>query len=181
MRIIGGTFGGRRFNPPARIPARPTTDLAREGLMNMLNNTLSLEGIKTLDLFGGTGSISYEFASHGAADLTIVESDATSAGFIRKTAETLGISDRFRVVRADVFKFLKQCTEQYPLIFADPPYALPYIDELPMLIFEKEILAAGGIFVMEHSVRNDYRNHPRFMRMKNYGTTVLTFFVQPND
>lgn len=179
MRIVGGEFGGRRFNPPARIPARPTTEVAKEGLFNMLNNSMDLEGIKTLDIFGGTGSISYELASRGAADLTLVERDPITIDFIKKTAQELKITDRLQIIKGDVFKFMKQCTEQYNLIFAGPPYALTNIDEIPLLVFEKQLLLPGGIFILEHTPRNDYQKHPNFTRMKNYGTTVFTFFTQP--
>ncbi len=178
MRIVGGEFGGRRFNPPARIPARPTTELAKEGLFNMLSNSTDLEGIKTLELFGGTGSISYELASRGAGDLTLIERDPTTIDFIKNTVKALGIADRLHIIRGDVFKFMKQCTDQFDFIFADPPYDLLNIDELPLLIFEKKLLLPEGIFVLEHSPRNDYQRHPNFERMKNYGTTVFTFFKQ---
>lgn len=181
MRIVGGIFGGRRFSPPARIPARPTTELAKEGLFNMLNNSMDLEGIKTLDLFGGTGSISYELASRGAADLTLVEQDNTTIEFIKKTAKELGIEDKLHIIRGDVFKFMKQSTSAYDFIFAGPPYALRNIDDLPLLVFEKKMLLPGGIFVLEHTPRNDYQKHPHFQRMKNYGTTIFSFFTQPNE
>ena len=181
MRIVGGIFGGRRFSPPARIPARPTTELAKEGLFNMLNNMIDFEGIKTLDLFGGTGSISYELASRGAADLTLVERDLTTIEFIKKTVRELGIEDQLHIIRGEVFKFMKQCTDQYQFIFAGPPYALESIDELPLYVFERKLLQPGGIFVLEHTPRNDYQKHPNFVRMKNYGTTVFTFFAQPNN
>ena len=181
MRIVGGTFGGRRFNPPARIPARPTTELAKEGLFNMLNNAIDLDGIKALDIFGGTGSISYELASRGAAGVTVVERDPASVDFIRKTAKELDIEDMLHIVRGDVFKFLKQCTDTYDFIFADPPYALLNMDDVPQLIFERNLLAPGGTFVLEHTQRNDYQQHPRFHRIKNYGTTVFTFFTQPTE
>lgn len=179
MRIVGGIFGGRRFSPPTKIPARPTTEVAKEGLFNMLNNSLDIEGLKTLDLFGGTGSITYELASRGAADLTIVERDNVTVDFIKKTLGELHIADKVNLIRADVFKYMKQCTEQFDFIFAGPPYALINIDDLPMLVFEKNMLAPGGVFVMEHTPRNDYQKHPNYTRMKNYGTTVFTFFVQP--
>ena len=181
MRIVGGTFGGRRFHPPARIPARPTTELAREGLFNMLNNIMDMEGIKTLEVFGGTGSITYELASRGAEDLTIVERDPASIDFIKKTAAALDIADKLHIIRGDVFKFMKQCTDRFNFIFADPPYALQNMDELPLLVFERNMLLPGGIFVLEHTTRNDYQNHPRFQRMKNYGTTIFTFFTQTNE
>lgn len=181
MRIVGGDFSGRRFNPPAKIPARPTTEVAKEGLFNTLGNMIDFEGIKTCDLFGGTGSISYELASRGAADLTLIERDLTSVDFIKKTATDLGIADKLHIIRGDVFKFMKQSTEQYNFIFAGPPYALQQIDELPILVFEKNMLAPDGIFILEHTPRNDYQQHPRYERMKNYGTTVFTFFTQPNE
>jgi len=179
MRIVGGMFGGRRFSPPSRIPARPTTDVAKEGLFNILSNIIDFEGIRTLDLFAGTGSISYELASRGAEDLTLIERDPVSIGFIKKTAETLGVNDKMQIINTDVFKFLNQANVSYDFIFAGPPYALLNIDDLPRLIFDKKLLTPSGIFVLEHTERNDYEQHPNFYRMKNYGTTVFTFFKQP--
>ncbi len=181
MRIVGGSFGGRRFSPPARIPARPTTELAKEGLFNMLNNSIDIEGIKTLDLFGGTGSISYELASRGATDLTLVERDSVTIDFIKKTTKELGIENILQIIRSDVFKFMKVCTDKFNFIFAGPPYALQNIDDLPLQVFEKKLLLPGGIFVLEHTPRNDYQKHPNFSRMKNYGTTVFSFFTQPAE
>ena len=179
MRIVGGIFSGRRFNPPSGIPARPTTDVAKEGLFNTLQNMMDIDGISTCDLFGGTGSISYELASRGAEQLTIIERDQQSILFIKKTVKELGIDEKMHIIRADVFKFMKQSKDQYNFIFAGPPYALQNIDDLPMLIFEMNMLAPDGIFVLEHTPRNDYQQHPRFIKMKNYGTTIFTFFKQP--
>jgi 16S rRNA (guanine(966)-N(2))-methyltransferase RsmD len=179
MRIVGGAFSGRRFNPPSGIPARPTTDVAKEGLFNTLENMMDIEGIKTCDIFGGTGSISYELASRGATDLTLIERDPTSINFIRKTAKELGIDDKMNIIKGDVFRFMRQSRDQYDFIFAGPPYALQNIDDLPLLVFEKNMLAPEGVFVLEHTPRNDYQQHPHFKRMKNYGTTVFSFFVQP--
>jgi len=179
MRIVGGEFSGRRFSPPTNTPARPTTDVAKEGLFNILENMIDIEGIKTCDIFGGTGSISYELASRGAADLTLIERDNGNIQFIKKTAKELGIEDKLTIIRGDVFKFMKQSIDQYDFIFAGPPYALQNIDDIPMLVFEKKMLKPGGIFVHEHTPRNDYQKHPYFLRMKNYGTTVFTFFKQP--
>lgn len=181
MRIIGGIHSGRKFHPPAKIPARPTTDIAKEGLFNTLQNFIDIEGIKTLDLFGGTGSISYELASRGAEDLTIIERDSTTLDFIKKTAEELKIADKLHIIRGDVFKYMKQCTEQFDFIFAGPPYALDAIDDLPLLVFEKNMLLPDGVFVLEHTPRNDYQQHPRFNRMKNYGTTIFSYFTQPSE
>ncbi len=178
MRIVGGEFSGRRFNPPAKIPARPTTELAKEALFNILNNLIDFEEIKALDLFAGTGSISYELASRGAKEITLVERDAITFSFIKKTGTELGITEKLQVVKGDVFKYLKQCTEQYNFIFADPPYSLGNIDEIPQLVFEKNLLLPEGILVVEHPPKNDYQKHPNFLRMKNYGTTVFSFFLQ---
>src|ERR1700712_425899 len=116
MRIISGTHGGRRISPPANMPhTRPTTDIAKEGLFNILQNNLYIESLKTLDLFGGTGCISYELASRGAADLTVVEKDSKMYEFIKKTAASLAF-DHFKIIRSDVFKYMDTCTEQYDFI-----------------------------------------------------------------
>lgn len=176
MRIIAGDLGGRRFNPPSEMPyTRPTTDIAKEGLFNILQNNLDFYSLKTLDLFGGTGSISYELASRGAADLTVVEKDPRMFAFIKKTSEALGLVN-FKVVKIDVFRFINQCTEQFDFIFAGPPYALQQIDELPVLVFEKRLLSPGGFFVLEHTPRNNYEHFPFFRMARNYGTTIFSFF-----
>lgn len=178
MRIIAGEHGGRKFNPPAKMPyTRPTTDIAKEGLFNVLQHKLDIEELKTLDLFGGTGSISYELASRGAHDLTIVEKDSTMFDFIKKTAQSLKI-ENLKPVKMDVFKFIEQCTDKFDFIFAGPPYALSSIDELPRLIFEKQLLNKGGWFILEHTPRNDYKKFPHYKMEKNYGTTIFSFFVR---
>lgn len=177
MRIIGGEFGGRRINPPAHMPhTRPTTDVAKEGLFNILQNNISLEGIKTLDLFGGTGSISFELASRGASDITIIEKDPVMFEFIRNTVAQLHL-ENIKVMRMDVFRFIEQCNEQFDFIFAGPPYALGNIDELPRLIFERKLLKNKGWFVLEHTPRNDYKKFPFYKTERNYGTTVFSIFV----
>jgi 16S rRNA (guanine(966)-N(2))-methyltransferase RsmD len=155
---------------------RPTTDIAREGLFNIWQNQLDFEELKTLDLFGGTGSISYELASRGVPDLTVVEKDTQMFAFIKKTAEELGLKN-FKVIKSDVFRFIDHCTEKYDLIFAGPPYALQTIDELPKLVFEKEMLKPGGRFVLEHTPRNNYESFPHFSRSRNYGTTIFSTFI----
>ncbi|HEX2535439.1 MAG TPA: RsmD family RNA methyltransferase [Chitinophagaceae bacterium] len=177
MRIISGNLGGRRIHPPSQMPyTRPTTDIAKEGLFNILQNNLEFEGMKTLDLFGGTGSISYELASRGASDLTIVEKDVQMHAFIKKTAAELKI-ENLKVVRSDVFRFIQQCTEQFDFIFAGPPYALQTIDDLPRLIFERKLLRPSGWFVLEHTPRNHYEQTPYFRLVRNYGTTLFSVFV----
>lgn len=154
---------------------RPTTDIAKEGLFNIIQNNIEVEGIKTLDLFGGTGSITYELASRGAADQTIVEKDIQMSGFISTMCKKLGID--VKLVKMDVFRFIEQCNEQFDFIFAGPPYALGTIDELPKLIVEKKLLKEGGWFVLEHTPRNSYKNYPLFKAERNYGTTVFSIFV----
>ncbi|HEX6916348.1 MAG TPA: RsmD family RNA methyltransferase [Chitinophagaceae bacterium] len=177
MRIISGKWGGRRISPPSRMPhTRPTTDIAKEGLFNILQNRISFEGIKTLDLFGGTGAISYELASRGAADLTIVEKDPQMHAFIKKNVEMLGMEGT-KVLKMDIFSFLDSCTEKFDFIFAGPPYALGSIDEIPKIIVSKQLIAPGGIFVLEHTPRNDYQQFAGFSSMRNYGTTVFSFFT----
>lgn len=177
MRIIGGEHGGRKFNPPSKMPyTRPTTDIAKEGLFNVLQHNLDMEELVTLDLFGGTGNITYELASRGAKELTIVEKDTAMYEFIKKTAEQLRI-ENLKLVKMDVFKFIDQCTSKFDFIFAGPPYALTTIDELPRLIFEKQLLNTKGWFVLEHTPRNDYKKFPFYKTEKNYGTTIFSIFV----
>jgi 16S rRNA (guanine(966)-N(2))-methyltransferase RsmD len=175
MRIIGGELGGRRVNPPAKMPyTRPTTDIAKEGLFNVLENNLDLASLKTLDLFGGTGSISYELASRGVPDLTVVEKDPSMYAFIQKSAKELGL-ENYKVVRMDVFKYIEQCKETFDFIFAGPPYALATIDDLPKLAIP--LLNDKGWFVLEHTPRNDYKKYPFYVTERNYGTTIFSIFV----
>ncbi|MCC7030900.1 MAG: RsmD family RNA methyltransferase [Chitinophagaceae bacterium] len=176
MRIIGGIHGGRKFHPPTKMPARPTTDIAKEGLFNILQNSLDFSELKSLDLFGGTGSISYELASRGCKDLTLVEQDGNLMTFIKKNIETLKF-ENFKPYKMDVFRYMNQCTESYDFIFAGPPYALKNIDDIPKIIADKNLLNPGGWFVLEHTPRNNYEKFPLFKRSKNYGTTIFSFFV----
>lgn len=177
MRIISGSLGGRRIHPPANMPhTRPTTDIAKEGLFNILQNNLDFEELKTLDLFGGTGCISYELASRGAEDLTIVEKDQAMHAFIKKTAAGLKL-ENVKVIRSDVFKYINECSESYDFIFAGPPYALNTIDEIPKLIFEKGLLNKDGWFILEHTPRNAYEAFKGFKWARNYGTTIFSLFV----
>jgi 16S rRNA (guanine(966)-N(2))-methyltransferase RsmD len=181
MRIIGGEHGGRRFNPPNNMPyTRPTTDIAKEGLFNVLQHKLDFEELKTLDLFGGTGSISYELASRGVTDLTIVEKDTQMFEFIKKTALALRI-ENLKAVKMDVFKFIDNCTDRFDFIFAGPPYALRTIDDLPRRIFEKKMLQKDGWFVLEHTPRNDYKTFPYYSSERNYGTTIFTVFIETRE
>jgi len=178
MRIISGIHGGRRISPPSNMPyTRPTTDIAKEGFFNVLQNNLEIEELKTLDLFGGTGCISYELASRGVQDVTIVEKDTSMYDFIKKTSVQLAF-ENFKVVKADVFKFIENTTEQYDFIFAGPPYALGTIDELPKKIFSLKLLNPKGWFVLEHTPRNNYKKFEGYKTERNYGTTIFSIFIQ---
>ena len=181
MRIISGELGGRRINPPAQMPyTRPTTDLAKGGLFNILQNRMSFDGITTLDLFGGTGSISYELASRGAAALTIIEKDAQMVSFIKKSLVTLKIENA-TVLMMDVYQFINSCTTQFDFIFAGPPYALTTIDDIPKLVMAKQLLLPNGFFVLEHTPRNNYETYDGFQFQRNYGTTVFSFFMNEKN
>lgn len=177
MRIIGGEMGGRKINPPANMPhTRPTTDVAKEGLFNVIENNLDISSLKVLDIFGGTGSISYEMASRGCKDITTVEKDQAMYEFIKRTATTLSLP-QMKIHRMDVFRFIETCNEKFDFIFAGPPYALSNIDDLPVLVFDKQLLRTGGWFVLEHTPRNDYEKSPHFATSRKYGTTIFTIFV----
>lgn len=177
MRIISGRLGGRRINPPAKMPhTRPTTDIAKEGLFNIISNNLDISTLRTLDLFGGTGSITYELASRDAQSCTIVEKDPAMYAFIKKTVETLKL-ENVQIIKSEVFRFIDQCPDQFDFIFAGPPYALETIDELPKKIAEKKLLNPNGWFVLEHTPRNNYEQFPMFAAARNYGTTIFSIFV----
>ena len=177
MRIISGTHGGRRISPPAKMPyTRPTTDIAKEGLFNIIENNLDISSLTTLDIFGGTGSISYELASRGAAHLTIVEKDPAMYEFIKKNVEALQF-ENFKVVKMEVFRFLQQCNDAFDLVFAGPPYALTTIDDLPKIIFEKKLLKQDGWFILEHTPANDYKSFTGYKTQRNYGTTIFSIFI----
>ena len=154
---------------------RPTTDLAKEGLFNILQNRMELDGIKTLDLFGGTGCISYELASRGASSQTIVEKDPQMAQFIQGNLDMLGIRNAV-VMRQDVFHFLETCNDKFDFIFAGPPYSLGTIDELPKIIVDRGLVSDKGYFVLEHTPRNHYEKFAGFRFARKYGTTLFSFF-----
>lgn len=176
MRVIGGKFKSLRFNPPQNIPTRPTTDMAKEGLFNTLNNYYNFENVKFLDLFGGTGSISYEFASRGCTDITNVERYPRCAEFIQKTASELKM-EGFKSLQMDVFNYIDLCREKFDIIFAGPPYALENMDAIPDLIFQKDMIDGQGWFIMEHNPDHHYDAHPHFHLKKNYGTTIFSIFT----
>lgn len=175
MRIIGGVLKGLRLNPPKNLPVRPTTDLAKEALFNILLNKIEFEGIKVLDLFSGTGNISLEFASRGAAQVTSVDRSIHCVNYLKDTARQHKL-EQIKTYKADVFKYLQMETEQYDLIFADPPYELNQIPELPKIIFNQNLLLPGGILIVEHQSMQNLSNHPAFVEQRKYGYVSFSFF-----
>lgn len=181
MRIIGGAFKGRKFNPPAtKWPTRPTTDFAKEGLFNILNNLLDFETTVMLDLFGGTGSHCYEFISRGCTNATYVDNFLGCVKFVKQTAELLKIEDKITIIHSDVFIFVRHVKTQYDYIFAGPPYPLPILNSIPDEIFKHQILSKDGLFVLEHNPNHDFKSHPNFKNQRNYGTTIFSFFENLN-
>lgn len=177
MRIIGGEFKGHRFNPPAKNwPTRPTTDISKEGLYNILSNILDFEDIKFLDLFGGTGSHCYECISRGCTDATYVDKFPGCINFVKMMREKLGIEQYLDIRKMNVFTFIKNASEAYDYIFAGPPYPLKNIPEIPDLILEKNMLTANGVLVLEHNPNVSFTNHPNLDNQRNYGQTIFSFF-----
>ena len=175
MRIIGGKLKGKFILPPAGYKARPTTDFAREALFNILDNEYEFEDLKVLDLFGGTGAVSFEFGSRGVGRVWCVEMARENASFIKREAERLGL-DNVTMVRDNVFDFLTVCHEKFDIIFADPPYALEGLDTIPDKIFERDILHPDCYFILEHGGEHNFREHPRFFKEREYGRVHFTFF-----
>ncbi len=175
MRVISGSLGGRRFHPPNNLPTRPTTDFAKTGLFNIINNHFDFTEISFLDLFSGTGSISYEFASRGTPRIVSVDQDRGAIEFIRKMKEEWKLQ-AIDIVKNDVFKFLNFNREQFDVIFAGPPYPLPQIDELPGLVLGKKILKKHGWFILETNQHHTYSQFPELMQVRNYGQTHFHIF-----
>jgi len=180
MRIIGGTLKGQLIDLPVRYAARPTTDFAREGLFNILNNEYEFQDLKVLDLFGGTGAISFEFGSRGASRVYCVEMARENATFIKKEAARLGLGN-VTMVRDNVFDFLPICREKFDLVFADPPYALEGLETIPDKVFAQDILHPGCYFILEHGDEHSFCDHPFFKKEKVYGRVHFTFFEKPQD
>lgn len=175
MRIIGGSRKGQTINPPTGYKARPTTDFAKEALFNILDNEYEFDDLKVLDLFGGTGSISFEFASRGVGRVYCVEMARENASFIKTEADRLGLSN-VTMVRDNVFDFLDVCHEKFDIIFADPPYALEGLENIPDRVFGHDILHPDCYFILEHGDEHDFSGHPRFFKEKVYGRVHFTFF-----
>ena len=175
MRIIGGTHKGKHIPPDNKLTLRPTTDFAKEGLFNILHNRFDFENLDILDLFSGTGSISYEFASREASCIHSVEKDSRHVAFIRTTSGKMGFK-QIRIIRDDVFHFLSVCKAKYDIIFADPPYDFSEIDRIPEAVMEKNILKPSGLLILEHSKRNDFSKFVHFTEHRKYGNVHFSFF-----
>ena len=178
MRIITGIYKGRHFEIPKTFKARPTTDFAKENIFNVLNGYIDLDGAVALDLFSGTGSISLELLSRGCALVVSVEADRDHHAFIRQCLKKLD-TDKCIPLRGDVFRFIKSCRQQFDFIFADPPYALPELPQLPKMILERGMLKPGGIFVFEHGKHNSFEDVPGFIEHRAYGSVNFSLFRQP--
>lgn len=176
MRIISGKFKGRRIFPPKGLPVRPTTDMSKEALFNVLNNHFSFEGLKVLDLFSGTGNISYEFASRGSDNITSVDGDFGCIKFIKQVAEEYDFN--IAAIKSDVFKFLEKNKNSYDIIFADPPYALDQktFDKMVLCIFDQNLLREDGMMVIEHSKYTKLDHLIHFSFKKSYGGSLFSFF-----
>jgi 16S rRNA (guanine(966)-N(2))-methyltransferase RsmD len=175
LRIIGGKYKGRRIVPPRGFKARPTTDFARESLFNILNNRVDFEVISVLDLFSGTGSISYEFASRGAKEVHLVEMDMRHISGIRGIIKELGITN-IKTIHIDVKAYLKTCIVRYDVVFADPPYELSWLKEIPDLVTGSGIVKEDGFFILEHPRDMSFSSHKLFFEHRNYGGVNFSFF-----
>lgn len=181
MRIISGAFKGKRITAPKKLPTRPTTDMAKEGLFNILNNHYYFDDCDVLDLFSGTGNISYEFASRGSKQITAIDNNASCIKFIEKTAQELNFN--IDTIKCDVFKYLERTKIKADIIFADPPYALPLEDfeKIVNLVFENDLLLEDGRLIIEHSVHTDLSNFDYFSNKRKYGGGVFSFFESETE
>jgi 16S rRNA (guanine(966)-N(2))-methyltransferase RsmD len=176
MKIISGRLKGRVIRPPSNLRARPTTDFAKESIFNVLANTVDFETIDVLDLFAGTGSVSYEFASRGARSVTSVEINAVHYDFIRKCAASFGL-DNLHPVKANAFLYLRSVSKRYDVIFSDAPYDLKGSEEVIELVFARGLLVEGGRLVFEHSAGTDFSAHPNFLEHRSYGSVNFSIFA----
>ncbi|WP_104381902.1 16S rRNA (guanine(966)-N(2))-methyltransferase RsmD [Sphingobacterium sp. HMA12] len=178
MRIIGGRIGGLRLNPPTNLPVRPTTDIAKEALFNILQNRLEFDGLNCLDLFAGTGNISFELASREVKQVDSIDLHFKCVQYITETAKKMKL-EQIKAKKADVFKFIGSCKNTYDLIFADPPYDIPKLPQLPKLIFEHNLLNDNGLLIVEHPSTRQMEEHPNFIETRKYGYSSFSFYTNP--
>jgi len=180
MRIIRGKYGRRRFSVPTNITARPTTDFARENIFNVIENLVDLEDLKCLDLFAGTGAVSFELLSRGAASVTSVEKSATQARFIEKVKQEL--NDRnLHLLRTDALRYIRDSSTSFDFVFADPPYDLDGFGDIPQMVLELRLLHPGSIFIIEHSKKYDFSSLPHFIDHRAYGSVNFSIFKIPEE
>ena len=176
MRIIRGKYKSRRFSPPKNFPSRPTTDYAKESLFNILENRIDIDGLDLLDLFAGTGNISLEFLSRGASEVTSIDQNYAAYKYMKSTKHELGESG-WRIFKQDVFKYISKADQSFSLIFADPPFGLKRIKEIPDRVFEHQLLKSDGDLIIEHGQETDFSDHPKFREMRKYGGVNFSFFT----
>lgn len=177
MRVSAGSLKGRTFYPPAdHWPTRPTTDISRTALFNILANLIDFEETKMLDLFGGTGAHCYEMISRGCMDATYVDKFKPAVFFVQEKAKAWKIEEQIKIVHSDYLLYLQQCREEYDYIFAGPPYELVKLEEIPDRLFESKLLKDEGLFVLEHNPKFSFESHPNFSQVRNYGQTYFSFF-----
>lgn len=181
MRIIRGTLKGKRFATPPNFPSRPTTDFAKEGLFNVLDNELEFENIKVLDLCSGTGNISFEFVSRGANHTLSIDSNPRCIQYLKSNVALLGIQGQMQVYKSDCVIYCKNSKEKFDVIFADPPFNLTFHEELVTMIFEKELLNKDGLLVVEHGKQTNLAQHPNFEKSRTFGNVHFSFFVNTNS
>ena len=180
MRIIRGSLKKKKINPPKTFKGRPTTDQAKEGLFNILEGRFEIPEIEVLDLFSGTGNISYEFASRGCRKITLVEKNHSNYRFILKTVAELGLKE-IRTLKADVFSILpKLYQHSYDIIFADPPYDLAELIEIPEKVFQNHLLKRDGRLIVEHPAEVKFSGFPGFLETRKYGHVHFSFFSESN-
>lgn len=175
MRIISGKYKGKTLHPPKSLPTRPTTDFAKTGLFNILNHRVSYEDLEVLDLCCGTGNITFEFASRGAKHITSVDEHAGCLKYISQVAKELKM-DNIKTWKTDVFKFIDKTPEKFDLIFVDPPYAAPWIEDISGRVFGRGILNPGGLLIIEHGIKTDLSAQPHFEEMRTYGNVNFSIF-----
>jgi len=181
MRIISGKFKGRRFSPPKNLHVRPTTDIARESLFNILDNRVDFEAIHVLDMFAGTGSIGLEFASRGCRHVVALEINSVNYSFVKKTIKEIGVEDVMTIIRCDSFQFAAKTKAKFDIVFADPPYDHKELKSIPDLIFSNQILNPEGLLILEHPKNLDFTDHPQFLEKRKYGHVNFSFFQRKEN
>ena len=176
MRIVRGIYKARRFSPPKNFPSRPTTDFAKEGIFNVLENRYSLVNLNILDLCAGTGNISLEFLSREAGNVTSVDKHPVCIKFMYKLKNELGIEDEWLITKNEVRGYLEKCEDTFDLIFADPPYDLTFHDSIVRIIRERKLLNEGGICLIEHGKQTDLSHEEEYIETRNFGNVYFSFF-----